>query len=262
LAFVTAGKLRKIDVTGGPPVTVCDVPAVRGGSWSPSGVILLGQNTGGLLSVPAVGGTPTLVTAIDTSRESAHRYPWFLPDGHRFLYVARGVDLTNSAVFLADLQAPEPIKPGRSILPSESNAMYLPPGYLLFTRERTLMAQPFDAGTAVLSGEAVPIAEQIEFEPGNNRGAFSVSRTGVLTYQTGNSSGSSQLTWFDRTGKAVGTVGPPGEIVWASLSPDERIRPSRSADVVSGCVALQPRERHQPKSDLRSERQFLSALVS
>ena len=98
--------------------------------------------------------------------------------------------------------------------------MYTPPGYLLFLRERTLMAQPFDAGKGQTTGDAVPIAEQVDYIAGISLAVFSASQNGVLAYTSGGAGGNVQLTWFDRSGKVTGTVGAPGIQRWAAISPD------------------------------------------
>jgi dipeptidyl aminopeptidase/acylaminoacyl peptidase len=100
--------------------------------------------------------------------------------------------------------------------------MYAPPGYVLFVRDQTLMAQAFDASSGQTAGDAIPIAEQIDYDGLNNQAAFSVSQTGALAYLAGGRGGQTQLTWFDRSGKAVGALalGPPGDILWPAISPD------------------------------------------
>jgi len=158
--------------------------------------------------------------------EASHRAPWFLPDGRHVLYTARSPEAQKSKIYVDDIDARPGRKTRREILAADSNAVYVPPiqakqGYLLFMRERTLMAQPFDAGKAQIIGDAVPIAEQVDFFPNNSQGQFSASQNGTLVYTSGASAGGNQLlTWFDRTGKPLGTVGPVANMQWASLSPD------------------------------------------
>ena len=90
IGFFAQGKLKKIDVTGGPPVTLCDASDGVGGTWNRDGTIVFAPNqTSGLFRVSAAGGAPAPVTTLDAAKkEQAHRWPWFLPDGRRFLYVA------------------------------------------------------------------------------------------------------------------------------------------------------------------------------
>ncbi|HYL37300.1 MAG TPA: protein kinase [Bryobacteraceae bacterium] len=218
VAFFAGGKLKKIEVAGGPPLTLYDAAYGRGGTWSKNDVILFAPNTNrGLVRVPAAGGSATPVTALDpASKEISHRFPWFLPDGRHFLYTARSAD-QETTVYVGDLDS----KSRRAVIAASSNAVYTPPGYLLFVRERTLMAQPFDAGKAQSTGDAAPIAEQVDYVPGNLQGQFSVSQNGVIAYASGSSVGGNlQLTWFDRSGKATGTVGAAGDLEWPAISPD------------------------------------------
>jgi Tol biopolymer transport system component len=224
VAFGAGGKLKKIDIIGGPPLTLCDAPGPRGGAWNKNGVILFNPRNaapGVLLRVSAAGGTPTPVMELDQSRdENSNRYPWFLPDQRHFLYMGRSRDVEKTAVFVGDLESKE----RKQIVSGDTTAMYAPalggyPGYLLFMRDRTLMAQPFDAGKLATTGEAVPVAEQVDHITALY-GSVGVSETGVLAYISGGGGGGAQITWFDRSGKPSGTVGAPGVIEWASLSPD------------------------------------------
>jgi len=98
--------------------------------------------------------------------------------------------------------------------------MYAPPGYLLFVREGTLLAQRFDADRLETSGEAVPLAEQIGQSSPTSLKLFSVSANGVLAYRSGGAL-VTQLTWFDRAGKPLGPVGSPGPYGTPRLSPDQ-----------------------------------------
>jgi Tol biopolymer transport system component len=230
----TAGKLKKIDVTGGSAITLCDVIRGREGAWNQDGVIVYGVFPGGLFRVPATGGIPTPLTVPDAAAtEVNHRSPWFLPDGRRFLYTARSDDPEKTRIYVDSIDA----KPGsttrREVLAANSNAVYVPrihaglrgsadDGYLLFVRDSTLMAQPFDAASARTTGNAVPVAEQVDYDSyGSSQGQFSASRNGILVYTSGSPvSGEAQLTWFHRTGKPGGTVGSPGLVGAFSLSPD------------------------------------------
>jgi serine/threonine protein kinase/Tol biopolymer transport system component len=226
VGFGAADKLKKIDVTGGPAVTICDAADFRGGSWNQNDVILFGVNRRtGLFRVSAAGGTPTSLTELDKSRnENSNRFPWFLPDGRHFLYMGRSSEAEKTAVFVADLESKE----RKQILAGDTPVIYTPPigsspltkeGYLLFMRDKTLMAQPFDARKLSTTGDAVPIAEHVDHLVGIHA-MFAASQTGLLAYTNGATTGDTQLTWFDRSGRPTGTVGEPGSPEWASLSPD------------------------------------------
>jgi eukaryotic-like serine/threonine-protein kinase len=221
IAFFANGRLKRIDLTGGPALTIGDAPVGRGGAWSEQGVIVYTPTArAGLVQIPAMGGNSKVVTILDHSRhEDSHRFPWFLPDGHRFLYTAMSLETGKSMVYIGDT-ASDPARQRQSGFSSESNAIYSPPGYILFVRERALMAQPFDAGKGQPTGESTLIAEHVDYISGNVQGQFSVSRNGVLTYIAGALAGNAQLTWFDHSGKSVSSVGSAGILAKSTLSPD------------------------------------------
>ena len=207
VGFNSGGKLKKVGITGGPVLTICDAAFLRGASWNKDDDIVFAPSLSSVLfRVPAAGGTPTPVTTLDaSSSENSHRFPWFLPDGRHFLYFARSSSAEKTAVYAGDLQSND----RKLILTGNTNAIYVDPGYLLFLRDRTLMAQPFSATRLALSGDAVPIAEQVDFVGVNNDGLFTASQNGVLAYAAGGNGGDLQITWFDRAGKVLGTVGKP-----------------------------------------------------
>jgi serine/threonine protein kinase/Tol biopolymer transport system component len=218
VGFFVPGKLKAIAIAGGPAVTLCDAPDGRGGSWNRADVILFTPSFGAPLSrVAAAGGAATPVTTLnETAGETSHRFPWFLPDGRHFLFTVRSGNPEKTAVYAGDLQSKE----RRFLIAAASNAVYSPPGFLLFMRERTVMALAFDAASLRTTGDPFPAAEQVDYVQGNIQGQFSVSQNGVLAYNSGGGSLRSQLTWFDRGGKPLGTVGPPAIMQAAALSPD------------------------------------------
>ncbi len=204
VAFFAEGKLRKIDITGGLPQTICDAPPARSGSWNEDGVIVFTPGAGaGLHAVPATGGTPTPVTTLDRARaESDHLWPHFLPDGKRFVYLARSADPRNTGLYLGSLDGKT-----RALLAAvDSNAMFSPPGYLIYQREGTLMARPFDVSRAAFTGAEFSVTAPVGYNSANGRGAFGVSQTGVLTYRAGPDGTASEAVWFDRTGKRLGSL--------------------------------------------------------
>jgi Tol biopolymer transport system component len=232
IGFIAAGKLKKIDFAGGPAQTLSDAISV-GGAWNREGVIVFSRSaTEGLYRIPAAGGTPEALTTLDQSRnEYIHAWPHFLPDGRHFLYVAGTSPREKSAIFIGSLDS----KPPRLLLGVESSAAYAPPGYLLYAREGTLVAQPFDADRLELTGEAVPVVRQIGFTQGNARAHFSVSETGTLLYRSDTAAADTQLVWFDRAGKQLDTVGAAGHYSDIRLSPDgkrvafQRLDPEQGA---------------------------------
>ncbi|HEV2315558.1 MAG TPA: hypothetical protein VGR94_09655, partial [Candidatus Acidoferrales bacterium] len=219
LAFFANGKLNRIDASGGPTLAIADASNGRGGSWGPDDTILFTPDTiSPIYRVPAVGGTPELATKLNASlRETTHRWPQFLTDGKHFLFYAHGNISQNDATYAASLDGGE----AKLLARGDSNAVYALPGYLLFVRQGTLMAQRFDAGGLRLIGEAMPLAEHAGANLALWHGVFTVSENGILAYQAGNPVGENgQLLWFDRSGKQIGETGTPGYFTAVSLSPD------------------------------------------
>lgn len=220
LGFFADGKLKKVAAAGGAVFALCDAPGGRGGSWNRDGVIIFaGDNMGPLRRVSSSGGAASEVTRLDSSRgELAHRWPWFLPDGNHFFYVGATLSFNASekdAVYISSLDGEVP----RVILHSGSNVAYAN-GYLLFVRQPSLMAQPFDVTKLVSTGDAFPIAEQVLYVPDSTSSVFSASENGVLAYQAGAVESGSRLTWYDRSGKQLGFLGDVARYAGPTLSPD------------------------------------------
>jgi Tol biopolymer transport system component len=222
IGFFADGKLKKVDMSGGQSQVLCDAPNGRGGAWNRDGVILFSPDSlgVGLFRVSSWGGSPVEVTKVDTSRlEESHRWPMFLPDGKHFLYLGANFKKTGiDAIFLGSLDSQEK----RLIVSTVANAAYAEPGYLVYLRDKTLVAQPFDRRRYVLSGEPHSLSDEVLFFPHIYRAVFSVSGGEVLITQTGKGASLSQLMWFDRNGKQVGTAGQPGMYNNVRLSPDGR----------------------------------------
>ncbi len=154
LAFYADGKLKKIDGACGPALILCDAPgAPRGGTWNRDGVIVFSSGNSPLLRVPAAGGQPSPATTLN-EEQIAHRRPYFLPDGRHFLYRVIG---KAGGVVVGSLYSTETAP----LINADSQALYSPPGYLLFVRQGTLMGQPFDAERLQVTGDAFPIAEDV-----------------------------------------------------------------------------------------------------
>jgi serine/threonine protein kinase len=223
VAFGQDRKLKKIDIQGGPPVAVTDLPGpLRGGSWSAQGAIIFGANSAGgahgIFRVAAGGGTATLATTLEPGKESrSHVFPWFLPDGRHFLYTRQQEGDLPIRVGSLD----EPQKPGKIVAQSDSTVVYAM-GHLLYLRGNTLTAQPFDPNRLETKGEAMPIAEGItSFMQPSRRAGITVSNTGLLVYQSGGRDVGGRIGWKDRQGKKTGNVGEPeGSIGQGRLSPD------------------------------------------
>ncbi len=220
IGFFADGQLRIIDATGGPVRGLCPAPEGRGGTWARDGTIVFApQPLGNLFRVAATGGVPTAVTKLDTARhEDTHRWPQFLPDGRHFLYLARTIDMVSSEIRLGSVDSAEPA----SVLVAVGNPVYAPPGWLLYPRGNTLVAQAFDSDRLRVSGEPIPLADQISFNGNVSLSPFSASGNGVLVYTKAVGEGVSELIWTDRNGRVLGKVGEPGRYFGPSLSPDGR----------------------------------------
>ena len=213
IAFFADGKLKKADLSSGAVISICDAVAAPPGTWNREDVILFTGAGSAIVRVPAAGGKPVEVTRMGEGQQT-HIAPTFLPDGRHFIYTVSAASTREPGVFVASLDDARPVK----LLDISTNTTYAN-GHLLFMRDTTLMAQPFDVRTRSLSGEAVPIAEGVQMNPATGTGAFSASDTGVLVYQTGAFAGT-QLTWFDRTGQRIGIMGEPKGYRDVQLSPD------------------------------------------
>ena len=236
IAFLAQNKLKKIGVAGGEVVTLCDASFGSSGAWNRDDVILFTPNGNSpLYRVSASGGTPTQVTTLDTaSGDVQHSFPFFLPDGRHFLYFVVGSQASRTVprgVYVGALDSKEP---GKLIEPGGTNAKYAN-GHLIFLRNGALLAQPFDVGRLELGGTPVSLVDQVQTtgaSASDVAGAFTVSETGVLAYQTG-SLVRSQLTWFDRAGTRLATLGDQADYVDVALSPDDtRVAVSRHGPAV------------------------------
>ncbi|HEV8608686.1 MAG TPA: protein kinase [Thermoanaerobaculia bacterium] len=224
VGFFADGKLKRMEVSGGPALTLCDAPDPRGGSWNRDGIILFEpQFREPLYRVTAAGGKPVPVTSFDASRrETTHRWPFFLPDGRHFLYLSgshsTGAESELDAIFVGSLDGEKP----KLLVNARSNAAYAA-GHLLFVRQKTLLAQPFDPKRGKLNGEAFPIAENVQDDSGFFNAVFSVSEQGTLAYQeAGGTTGLSELAWVDRSGKKIDVLGDPADYFEPRISPDGR----------------------------------------
>jgi eukaryotic-like serine/threonine-protein kinase len=216
LGFFADGKLKKVEVTGGPPQTICDAPTGADGTWGEDGSILYdGRGSDPIMKVAASGGVPVpLITGTGESRGLAVGWPQILPGGERFLYVDLGGE--KPGILISDLDGGN----RQLVVDGLSRVEYAPPGYLLFVREATLVAQRFDPDRGVLSGEPVPVAEGLGTDA-VGLADFSASRTGVLAYRAGQA-GQGQFVWLDRRGERVETASEPGNFSNSTLSPDGR----------------------------------------
>ena len=214
IGFFSDEKLKTVPVAGGPVEVLADAPGAERGSWNRDGMILFQPNNAGPIhGVSEQGGVSRAITSLDPlNQDLGHEYPHFLPDGRHFFYFVYSDASDRTGTYLGSLDSPE----SRLILRERSAVTYIRPGYLLFCRRSTLMAQPFDLGKMRVTAEAFPVAEEVgrwDFWA-----HFSVSSNGTLAYRP--VAGNSRLTWFGRAGKRLGLLGEPGEYHQIALAPD------------------------------------------
>jgi Tol biopolymer transport system component len=235
LAFWADGKLKKIAISGGPPVDLCDAVVLAPGTWSRDGTLLFSQRASppGLFRVSEAGGEPVRVTACSPAEEN-HKGPWFLPDGRRFLYHVNAMPGSGSAreLRIGSLDSQE----SRTVARLDSRAEYSALGYLVYAREGALFAQRFDEQKARLRGEPLLLADDVNYFLNTADAGFSISATGVLAYRAGVSP--SRLAWIARDGEEVGPLDEPMITSGFRISPD------------GGRVAMGIRDRRTGTSDL------------
>ncbi len=226
IAYFQNAKLKKINAGGGPAETIADAEDGRGGSWSPDGTIVFApKGDGAIFRVSERGGAAKPVTFRNAPESLlSHRFPFFLPDGRHFLYLvktttSKDVGGQNLGIFVGSTDSRQTLR----LLPDVSNAIYAPPGFVLFRREGTLMALPFDAKALKATGAPTPVAEKIQFSALRSFGVFSASATGDLVYRTSPGPPPLAFSWLERSGKAATLPEVAPEFFWdVRLSPDGR----------------------------------------
>ena len=218
LAFFAGNKLKRLDLPDGAAVPLCDVPEGIGltGTWGADGEILYASVEGdAIVSVSTRSGASSALITPDQSRDEVRvNWPWFLPDGRRFLYLSRLRDGSGQVTLGEQGQPP------RSILAAVSNVQWVDPDYLVFVRDGILVGQRFDLGSAHVVGEPFSIAEPIDYHYSTARAEFATSRNGNVAYQS--HTDMSRLTWSDRRGTRTGEIGTPGNYQSIRLSPEGR----------------------------------------
>ncbi|MDH3627367.1 MAG: serine/threonine-protein kinase [Acidobacteriota bacterium] len=235
LGFFAEGKLKKLDLDGGAPLTVAVAGDGRGGTWNEDGTILFAPDTQSPIKRVSTGGVlGEDVTKLDPERggETTHRHPSFLPDGRHFLYVrgshsAADADPVNS-IWVGDVESDDTFE----LTYSMSQAHYAQ-GHVFWVNEGFLMARGFSAEKLEFTGEGFAVGEGVVMQPNTWIAAFVVSGAGPILFQTGLTP-ERQLTWFDRQGQAQDTIGNSGEYDFIRLSPDDRSLAVTLLDGVSG----------------------------
>lgn len=222
IGFFAFGSLKQISATGGVPKIVCAAADGRGGSWNKDDTIIFAPTReSALFQVPAGGGTSRPVTALDAAGERGHLWPEFLPDGRHFLYLADSATPEFHNLFVGSLDSTERTR----VFALASNAAYARDGYLVFVRDRALMAQPFDVQRLNTSGEPITLAPQILQQWGqDHKGDFTLSANGTLIYRSMHGSGSqTQLVWRDRQERLSPLVSAPADYYEPTLSPNQKL---------------------------------------
>jgi serine/threonine protein kinase/Tol biopolymer transport system component len=220
IGFFATDKLHTISLDGGSVETLCDGIGGRGGSWNRDDIIIFGVGAGPIYKVPASGGTPEAITALDSTRkETAHRFPFFLPDGKRFLFVTLPMQLGQHDVFIGDLDASQPAH----LMSAQSGVIYAEPGYLLYQRGANIVAQLFEAGAASVTGEPWVIGAAPQRPDYTGANVVCASESGQLAYLSAQDL-NTRIAWFDRQGREVGSIAvAEGIYDGPSLSPDGRL---------------------------------------
>jgi Tol biopolymer transport system component len=228
IAFFAGGRLKKVEAVGGPPQNICETPDLLGGTWNADGVIVFASSKG-LQRVLAAGGQPSLIELPAETSKQSPREPYFLPDGRHYLFLAGAGKESEAAIYAGLLDSTETTR----LIASQSNGVYVEPGYLLYHREGTLYAQSFDASDLEASGEAIRLADGLPYAE-TGAAAFAASHTGVLIYRnnpprqassggastpTGGNIPDRPLQWVSRTGTSEQAAAPAG---WTGtdLTPD------------------------------------------
>ncbi len=229
IGFFADGRLKKIEVTGGPVQTLCNVGLVLGGAWSQDGVILYGVAVMGLFRIAATGGEVTQVTTPDGSNnEISHLYPTFLPDGRHFLYGIQSGHKETRGVYLGSLNG----RVKRRLLDDYSVIKYVAAvpgdttggaGWLVFGRDGALLARPFDTNRLDFTGEPFSLPYKVGSDViSSNNTTFSVSDNGVLVFDPSLDRLRRQYLWVDRRGRPISSLGVTAGIFSNILSPDEK----------------------------------------
>jgi len=222
IGFFAGEKLKRVDIAKGSVQTLCDAFDPRGGTWNQNGVIVFSPRADtSLYRISAEGGTPEPASILDTQSEVSHRWPQFLPDGHHVLYNGYRPGGKSMTVWLGSLDT----KSKKRIMESNSMVVYVEPGYLIYVREHSLVAQVFDLKHTELTGIPFILAEDVDVEGEaglTGRASFSAAGNGALAFLQGVTP-QSQLAWYDRKGNVLETLGAPADYEEPVISPDGKL---------------------------------------
>ena len=218
LAFVTDGLLKKVSLIGGQPITICEAPGLASGaSWGPDDTIVFTLRNGGLLRVVAGGGTPESLTVVDAARGvQDHLWPEVTPGGEAVLYTVWSGALDTAQVAVRSLSSER-----QATLIRGSRPRYLPTGHLIFAREASIWAAPFDLDSLEVTGPEVAVVDDVRVATGGGAAMFTSAPNGTLAYMRGGQlSTAATLAWMDREGRIEPLPLAPGQYRSPRLSPD------------------------------------------
>ena len=219
IAFFSGNQLKKVSVSGGATVTLCDAwGSGRGGSWGEDGIIIFAPNSiVGLSQVSSAGGTPEDATTLDKEKgETTHRWPQVLPGGKSVLFTV-GLGGTDGNIDVQSLETGE----RKTVQQAGIYGRYLPTGHLVYISNQTLFAAPFDLGRLEVSGPPAPIVVDVQTSPLYWSAQFDFSQTGTLVYLTGGGTASEvSIFWLDPEGKTAPLLPTPRDYENPSFSPD------------------------------------------
>ena len=233
IAFFADAKLKKVNVAGTPPMTVCDAPNGRSGAWNADDVILFSPSSlGPIHRVSANGGTSTAVTKLNPN-ETTHRWPVFLPDGRHFLYLAASHEETGASEGSVNLGSIDDPALRKTVLRGRSNAYYAN-GHVLHEKNGHLLAHPFDARRRELTGEPVRIASNVDSDPTYFRAAFAVASDGAVVFHRAAGVEDVVIMRQKPTGELVDVMQPGLDVIQIRVAPDRRHAAVAAAEPATG----------------------------
>jgi serine/threonine-protein kinase len=200
VGFWVGGQLKKVSISGGAPVNLCEAAIPYGATWGQDDTIVFGQGSEGIWQVPATGGTKEVLISLDPEKNEIGHGPQILPGGEAVLFTLREADTSvwdDSQIVVQSLETGEQ----KVLVNGGKDARYLPTGHLVYARQGTLLVIPFDVGRLEATSGPVPIVEGV-MDAGASTGAayFSFSDLGSLVYVASLGGINNSLVWVDRDG--------------------------------------------------------------